>query len=128
MKRYGQPKIIVTDRFRSYRAAMSVIGNIARQECGGRLNNRTENSHQPFRRREKAMAKSWTIATLQKFASVHASIHCGCLKLGISDFWTAISVQNRACLVLPCRIGPKNDGPDDPFHDAVLPGRPWRGS
>jgi putative transposase len=75
MKRYGPPKVIVTDRLRSYRAAMTVIGNAANQECGRWLNNRAENSHQPFRRREKAMAKFRDIKTLQKFASVHASLH-----------------------------------------------------
>ena len=75
MKRYGQPKVIVTDRLRSYRAAMNLIGNGADQECGRWLNNRAENSHQPFRRREGAMAKFRCFKTLQKFASVHASIH-----------------------------------------------------
>ena len=75
MKRYGQPKVIVTDRLRSYRAAMNVIGNGADQECGRWLNNRAENSHQPFRRRERAMSKFRDVKTLQKFASVHASIH-----------------------------------------------------
>jgi putative transposase len=75
MKRYGQPKVIVTDWLRSYRAAMNVIGNSADQECGRWLNNRAENSHQPFRRREGAMAKFRDVKTLQKFASVHASIH-----------------------------------------------------
>ena len=75
MKRYGQPKMIVTDRLRSYRAAMNVIGNAADQECGRWLNNRAENSHQPFRRREGAMSKFRDVKTLQKFASVHASIH-----------------------------------------------------
>jgi putative transposase len=40
MKRYGQPKVIVTDRLRSYRAALNVIGNTAKQECGPWLNNR----------------------------------------------------------------------------------------
>ena len=39
------------------------------------FNNRAENSHQPFRRREGAMARFRDIKTLQKFASVHASIH-----------------------------------------------------
>ena len=34
MKRYGQPRVIVTDRLRSYRAAMNVIGNAADQEYG----------------------------------------------------------------------------------------------
>jgi putative transposase len=75
MKRYGQPKVIVTDRLRSYGAAMNVIGNAADQECGRWLNNRAENSHQPFRRREGAMANFRDVKTLQKFTSVHASIH-----------------------------------------------------
>jgi putative transposase len=75
MKRYGRPKAIVTDRLRSYGAAMNAIGIVGRQVCGRWLNNRAENSHQPFRRREGAMAKFRDVKTLQKFASVHASIH-----------------------------------------------------
>jgi putative transposase len=75
MKRYGRPRSIVTDRLRSYGAAMKVIGNAAHQICGRWLNNRAENSHQPLRRREGAMAKFRNIKTLQKFAAVHASIH-----------------------------------------------------
>ena len=75
MRRYGQPEIVVTDHLRSYGAAMKEIGNGADQECGRWLNNRAENSHQPFRRREGAMARFRDIKTLQKFASVHASIH-----------------------------------------------------
>ena len=75
MKRYGRPDSIVTDRLRSYRAAMNAIGNAAVRTCGRRLNNRAENSHQPFRRREGAMARFRDIKTLQKFAAVHASIH-----------------------------------------------------
>ena len=75
MKRYGRPKIIVTDRLRSYRAAMNVIGNAGHQVYGRWINNRAENSHQPFRRREGAMAKFRDIRTLQKFSSAHASIH-----------------------------------------------------
>ena len=75
MKRYGQPRSIVTDRLRSYKAAMNVIGNSERQECERWLNNRAENSHQPFRRREAAMSKFRDVKTLQKFASIHASIH-----------------------------------------------------
>jgi len=75
MKRYGRPASVVTDRLRSYRAAMNLIGNGMDQICQRWLNNRAENSHQPFRRREGAMAKFRDTKTLQKFASVHASIH-----------------------------------------------------
>jgi len=75
MKRYGSPVEIVTDHLRSYRAAMKVIGNESRQVTGRWLNNRGENSHQPFRRRERAMARFRSFATLQKFVSIHSSIH-----------------------------------------------------
>jgi putative transposase len=75
MKRHGSPHAIVTDRLRSYAAAMKEIGNAERQETGRRLNNRAENSHLPFRRRERAMNRFRRMKTLQKFASVHASVH-----------------------------------------------------
>ena len=75
MKQYGRPEIIVTDKLRSYRAAMKEIGNASRQETERWLNNRAENSHQPFRRRERAMAKFRSAKTLQKFSSIHASVH-----------------------------------------------------
>ena len=51
MKTYGRPQRIVTDGLCSYSAAMKEIGNADCQEVGRRLNNRAENSHQPFRRR-----------------------------------------------------------------------------
>ena len=63
MKRYGRPQAIVTDRLRSYGAAMKEIGVEQRQACGRWLNNRVENSHQPFRRREGAMAKFRDVKT-----------------------------------------------------------------
>ena len=76
MKRYGRPRAIVTDKLRSCRAAMKVIGNAKRQECDGRaINNRAENSHQPFRRHERAMHRFRRMSTLQKFTSVHAAFH-----------------------------------------------------
>ena len=75
MKRYGCPRVIVTDRLRSYQAAMRKIGNETRQETGRWLNNRAENSHQPFRRQERAMMKFRSMKSLQKFVAVHASVH-----------------------------------------------------
>jgi len=72
MKRYGNPKVIVTDRLRSYRAAMKIIGNEDKQDVGRWLNNRAENSHLPFRRRERAMLRFRRMRSLQKFAAVHS--------------------------------------------------------
>ena len=74
MRRFGRPEVIVTDKLRSYSAALKVIGNAGRQETGRWVNNRAENSHLPFRRRERAMQRFRRLRSLQKFASVHASV------------------------------------------------------
>ncbi len=75
MKRYGQPHVLVTDKLRSYGAAMKVIGNSDKQETGRWMNNRCENSHQPFRRRERAMLGFRQMRSLQKFTAVHSSVY-----------------------------------------------------
>ena len=75
MKCCARPEIVVTDKLRSYKAAMKVIGNEARWETGRWLNNRAENPHQPFRRRERAIAKFRSVKSLLRFVSAHASIH-----------------------------------------------------
>lgn len=75
MKRYGQPRIIVTDKLRSYGAALREIGASDLQQTGRWLNNRAENSHLPFRRRESAMLRFRKMRSLQKFVAVHASVH-----------------------------------------------------
>ena len=54
---------------------LTVPENRVLQVCAQGLNNRVENSHQLFRRQKKAMARFRDNKTLQKFASVHASIH-----------------------------------------------------
>ena len=75
LKRHGSPEAITTDGLRSYRAAMTDLGNTDKQEVGRWANNRVENSHLPFRRRERAMLLFRQMRSLQKFASVHANVH-----------------------------------------------------
>lgn len=75
MKHHGRPHILVSDELRSYGAALKEIGAADGQETGGWMYNRAENSHLPFRRRERAMQRFRRMRTLQKFASVHASVH-----------------------------------------------------
>ncbi len=74
LKRHGRTHEIVTDRPRSYGAALGDLGIRDRQQTGRWANNRAENSHQPFRRRERAMLRFRRMRTLQKFAAVHASV------------------------------------------------------
>jgi putative transposase len=75
MRKHGRPEVIVTDRLRSYGAALKEIGNADRQETGQWMNNRAENSHQPFRRRERAMLRFRRMRCLQTFATFHSSVH-----------------------------------------------------
>ena len=75
LKRHGSPDTITTDGLRSYTAAMAELGNVDKQEVGRWANNRVENSHLPFRRRERSMLRFRRMKTLQKFASVHANVH-----------------------------------------------------
>ena len=75
LKRHGRVNKIVTDGLKSYPAAMRELGNIDRQEMGRWANNRVENSHLPFRRRERAMLRFRQMKSLQKFASVHHSFY-----------------------------------------------------
>lgn len=75
LKRHGRVEAIVTDGLGSYPAAMRKLGNLDRREVGRWLNNRAENSHLPFRRRERAMLRFRRMKSLQKFVSVHASFH-----------------------------------------------------
>ena len=75
LKRHGSPAAITTDGLPTYGAAMDELGNRAKQDTGRWANNRVENSHLPFRRRERAMLRFRQIRSLQKFASVHANVH-----------------------------------------------------
>jgi putative transposase len=75
LKRHGRPQRVITDGLRSYGAALKEIGADGRQETGRWLNNRVENSHLPFRRRERAMSRFRRTKTLQKFSAVHAQAH-----------------------------------------------------
>jgi len=69
------PKAIVTDKLRSYGAALREIGFSGLHEQGLRANNRAENSHQPLRRRERKMQGFKSIKSAQRFVSVHAAVY-----------------------------------------------------
>ena len=69
------PAVIVTDKLRSYGAALREIGFSGLHEQGLRANNRAENSHQPLRRRERKMQGFKSTKSAQRFVSVHAAVY-----------------------------------------------------
>src|SRR6516164_7253774 len=76
LRRQGfAPTVVVTDKLRSYGAALREIGFSRRHEQGLRANNRAENSHQPVRRRERKMQGFKSARSAQRFVSVHAAVY-----------------------------------------------------
>jgi transposase-like protein len=75
LRRHGAVETIVTDRLASCGAKLKAIGAIGKRHVGRWLNNRAENSRQPFRRRERAMLRFRRMCSLQAFAALHGSLH-----------------------------------------------------
>src|SRR6202045_1992545 len=69
------PKLLVTDKLRSYAAAFRHLRLTCPHEQGLRRNNRAENSHQVVRRRERKMQRFKSAQSAQRFLSVHAAVH-----------------------------------------------------
>jgi putative transposase len=75
LKKQGRaPRVMITDKLRSYGAAKKdlKLGGEHRQHKG--LNNRAENSHQPTRRRERQMKRFKSAGQVQRFLSIHDPI------------------------------------------------------
>ena len=69
------PKIVVTDKLRSYACAFQRLRLTCRHEQGLRKNNRAENSHQAVRRRERKLQRFKSARSAQRLLSMHAAIH-----------------------------------------------------
>ena len=69
------PKLLVTDKLRSYAAAFRRLRLTCPHEQGIRRNNRAENSHQPVRRRERKLQRFKSARSAQCFLSMHAAVH-----------------------------------------------------
>jgi putative transposase len=75
LRKHGRaPRVLVTDKLKSYAAANRELGIKVDHRQHKGLNNRAENSHQPTRLREKVMRRFKSARHLQRFASVHDQI------------------------------------------------------
>ena len=71
IRRHGLPRVMITDKLKSYAAAKADLGLKFEHRQHKGLNNRAENSHQPTRVREKVMRRFKSACHLQRFVSVH---------------------------------------------------------
>lgn len=69
------PRVIVTDKLRSYGAAKRVVLPHVEHRQSRHLNNRAANSHRPTRRRDRQMQRFKSARHAQQFLSAHASIY-----------------------------------------------------
>jgi len=69
------PVYIVTDRLKSYSAALKELNMDRLHVMGGRSNNRAENSHIPIRRRERKMQRFKSQKSAQQFLSIYGPIY-----------------------------------------------------
>ncbi|CAB3774070.1 IS6 family transposase ISBj7 [Burkholderia paludis] len=74
LRRHGCPRVMVTDKLRSYAAANNELGLSVEHRQHKGLNNRAENPHQPTRVREKVMRRFKSARQLQRFCSVHGQV------------------------------------------------------
>ena len=76
LKKQGfAPKLLVTEKLRSYASAFRRLGLSCPHQQALRQNNRAENSHQAVRRRERKMQRFKSARSAQRFLSMHAAIH-----------------------------------------------------
>ena len=68
------PRVIITDKLRSYGAAKKELLPRVEHRQHKRLNNRAENSHQPTRVREKVMRRFKSQGQAQRFLSAQGPI------------------------------------------------------
>ena len=69
------PRVMITDKLRSYAAAKRAITPSVEHRKHKGLNNRAENSHQPTRRRERQMKRLKSAGHAQRFLSAHDGIN-----------------------------------------------------
>jgi putative transposase len=69
-----KPRVIITDKLRSYGAAKRVVMPGVAHRQHRYLNNRAENSHQPTRERERRMRRFKSARHAQKFVEVHGIV------------------------------------------------------
>ena len=74
LKSYPYPRVIVTDKLRSYNKPIKYMCPKTEHRTHKRLNNRVENAHQPSRRKEKCLIKFKSPLGAQKLLSLMGEV------------------------------------------------------
>ncbi len=72
---FGKPRVVVTDKLRSYIKPIRTLVPEADHRAHKGLHNRIEGSHRPTRKREKVMGRFKSIRQTQRFLAAHDQIN-----------------------------------------------------
>jgi putative transposase len=73
--RFGEPRVVITDKLRSYIKPIKTLAPDADHRAHKGLNNAIEVSHRPTRKREKIMGRFKSHRQAQRFLSAHDQIN-----------------------------------------------------
>jgi putative transposase len=73
--RFGEPRVIITDKLRSYIKPIRKLAGGADHRAHKGLNNRIEGSHRPTRKREKLMGRFKSLRQAQRFLAAHDQVN-----------------------------------------------------
>lgn len=73
--RFSTPRVVITDKLRSYFKPIRDLAPEAEHRAHKGLNNRIEGSHRPTRKREKIMGRFKSPRQAQRFLSAHDQIN-----------------------------------------------------
>ena len=73
--RFGTPRVVITDKLRSYIKPIRNLAANADHRAHKGLNNRIEGSHRPTRKREKLMGRFKSPRQAQRFLAAHDQIN-----------------------------------------------------
>ena len=73
--RFGEPRVVITDKLRSYIKPLKILAPDAYHRAHKGLNNAIEVSHRPTRKREKIFGRFKSHRQAQRFLSAHDQIN-----------------------------------------------------
>jgi putative transposase len=97
------PRVIITDKLRSYAAAKKLILPDVIHQQSRYLNSRAENSHQPTRMRERQMKRFKSSEQAQRF-SLHSNLST--LRFGCAGIFS-LQLAIGSCSINPFAFGPR---------------------
>ncbi|WP_058532965.1 IS6 family transposase [Legionella saoudiensis] len=109
---YPKPRVIVTDKLRSYTKPIRQMGKGVEHRSHKGLNNRVENAHQPTRRKEKCLIRFKSPAGAQAVIALMGKVrnlfavavgrYTNSAHQRISQFQSAKEIWNDAAMQLLC--------------------------